>query len=488
MRRFFVLLFPLVAIAVAQTAPPKPAISLSKPGKFVTQATLRTRLENWDWFGTGTSDPYSFLGAIARFSLSQQWEQLDWQAELALPFLLGLPENAIAPAPQGSLGLGGNYYSANDRSRNAAMLFLKQGFLRFKNLGGVTGQSLRVGRFEFLDGSELTPKNATLAALKATRINMRLLGHFGWADVGRSFDGVHYVLQKPRGTITFVGAIPTRGVFQTDGWGENTAGFGYLSYAKATGKDKSVGELRLFGLYYHDWRRIVKTDNRPAQLRNADLANVGIWTWGQHYLHAVETHAGTFDILTWAALQHGRWGRLEHRAGAIDLEAGMQPKLLPALRPWLRGGYFHGSGDGNPLDGTHNTFFQVLPTPRPFARFPFFNLMNNSDAFGMLLVRPHKAVTVGTEMHSLRLARREDQWLQGGGVFQPWTFGYIGRPSNGNSGLATLWDTSVDWKVNTRWSLTGYYGYANGKRVVSAIYPKGKNAQFGYLELNVKLW
>jgi len=57
------------------------------------------------------------------------------------------------------------------------------------------------------------------------------------------------------------------------------------------------------------------------------------------------------------------WG-----AGMVDLEGGYQPKILPALKPWLRGGYYYGSGDGNPNDNRHGTFFQILPTaPRGLA-------------------------------------------------------------------------------------------------------------------------
>ncbi len=99
------------------------------------------------------------------------------------------------------------------------MLFPKQACLQWKTAAG----QFRVGRVEFADGSEPAPKNATLAALKTTRINMRLIGHFGWTHVGRSFDGMLYSKTRANGQFTFLGAIPTRGVFQTDGWGWNQA-------------------------------------------------------------------------------------------------------------------------------------------------------------------------------------------------------------------------------------------------------------------------
>jgi hypothetical protein len=129
----------------------------------------------------------------------------------------------------------------------------------------------------------------------------------------------------------------------------------------------------------------------------------------------------------------------------------------------------------------------VLPTPRVYARFPFFNMMNNRDMFGELLLRPAKAFTVRSDVHALALANRNDLWYSGGGMFQPWTFGYTGRPSNGQSGLATLFDASADYNLNPHVSLGAYYGHAAGKLVIQSIYPSGPNANFGYLELTLRL-
>src|ERR1039458_151924 len=88
-------------------------------------------------------------------------------------------------------------------------------------------------------------------------------------------------------------------------------------------------------------------------------------------------------------------------SGAGAVEAGFQPAIAKAVRPWLRGGYFYSSGDNNPNDGTHGTFFAILPTPRVYARFPFFNEMNNRDLFGELMLRPTKALTLRSDVHGL---------------------------------------------------------------------------------------
>lgn len=474
----------LIVPAAAQTSAATVPIRI---GDVTVAGSLRTRIESWDWFTGNADNDYTFAGSILRLSLSESRKTFDWQLELALPFLLGLPNDAVAPGVQGQLGVGANYYAAN-HATNAAMLFPKQGFVRFNDLGGVSGQSLKLGRMEYLDGSEVTPMDPTLAALKRDRIAERLIGNFGFSDVGRSFDGIQYALNRSRLNFTLLAARPTRGVFQVDGWGELNVNVFYGALTRQLpGKSRS-GEWRIFGLGYNDYRSgVAKTDNRPPAVHPADTGHINIGTYGGHYLQTVQSSSGTVDFLFWGVLQNGSWGRLAQRSGALAVEAGWQPSMLPALRPWLRGGLDYGSGDGNPNDSTHGTFFQILPTPRIYARFPFFNMMNNRDAFGELILRPSKALTIRTDVHSLALANRNDLWYEGGGVFQPWTFGYAGRPSNGQAGLATLFDGSADYNINTHAAIGVYYGHAAGKLVMQSIYPSGRNANLGFLELTFRM-
>jgi len=451
-------------------------------GPVTVSGSFRSRFEIWDFFHGDANYNYPYSGNQLRVNFSQSLKRFDWQVEMEVPFLLGVPDDAIAPAPQLQLGLGGNYYGANSNSRYAAMVFAKQGFVRFRNFFGDKDQTLRVGRFEWMDGAEAVPRDATLSALKRDRVNQRLIGPFAWSHVGRSFDGFHYSANKGRINYTMIAALPTWGAFQVNGWGDLRVGFGYLSATGQTGSERSAGEWRILGIYYQDWRHLVKTDNRPLAARQADLNNIRIGTYGGHYMHKLDTTAGALNFLAWGVLQNGAWGRQDHSAGAMNLEAGWQPKVMPKLKPWLMGGYSRTSGDGNPSDNKHNTFFQVLPTPRPYARTPFHNMMNNEDFFGILALRPHKAVTVRAEFHALRNTNRNDLWYVGGGAFQPSTFGYIGRNTSGAQSLANLWDTSIDWNVNARLSVNGYYGFADGKSAMHVIYPKGPSAQFGYIE------
>lgn len=465
---------------------PATAAQNTDAGGVKVSGSFRSRAEGWNWFEGNANSDYLYNGNILKLDFAQKRATWEWQLELAVPFLLGMPSNAIAPAPQLQLGLGGNYSGANDNRNNDGMMFPKQGWIKWNGLFGDQHQSLKIGRFEFIDGMEVAPKNATLATMKRTRVGQRLIGPFGWSHVGRSFDGIHYTAEAGGSNFTLVGAMPTRGAFQVDGWGNLDIAFGYMASTLQVGGGKNAGELRVVSMYYQDWRHILKTDNRPTAARQTDLrSNIRIGTFGGHYIHAFETNAGTVDLMAWGMGQSGRWGSLTHKAWAVDFEGGWQPPKL-ALRPWLRAGYTRSSGDDDPTDNEHGTFMQMLPTPRPYDKTPFFNMMNIEDAYGTLTLRPHKAVSIVSEAHILSLSNRNDQWLQGGGAFQPWTFGFIGRPSNGERRLANLYDVGIDWTINGYVAVSGYWGYTDGRAVIERIYPNGANGQFGYLELNLK--
>jgi hypothetical protein len=445
-------------------------------------------MENWDWFETQNADnAYTFGAATLRVALGQQKDRVDWLVEGEVPVLMGVPTRSIAPAPQGQLGLGATYFAANGR-QDASVIF-KQGFVRFKGPFGDKAGSLRLGRFEFNDGSEVIPADATLATVKRDHITQRLIGAFGFSHVGRSFDGVQYGRNFKAGNLTFVGARPTEGVFQLEGNDELDVDFYYGAFTRPLKHKQGESELRAFMLHYHDGRPALKTDNRAQLSRAADTQNIRLTTLGGHYIGAYKAGKGKVDLLLWGAAQLGNWGTLDHRAGAIAVEGGYTmggSKLADKIKPWVRLGYYRSSGDSDPADGTHGTFFTVLPTPRIYARTPFFNGMNNEDAFGQLRLKPHPRLALRFDAHHLRLSSAKDLWYVGGGAFQKKTFGYVSRPSNGKQGLGWLFDSSADLSVASRTAFTFYFAGIRGGGVQSGIYPLGGSnpaAHFVYVEL-----
>ena len=462
---------------VLDAPPPKHTL-----GPLEVSVNWRTRAEGWYWFEAPTGNStYGFWDSLFRLGIGQTGERFSWFIEGEQPSILGLPNNAVIAAPQGQLGLGGSYYAANNNHTNEANGFVKQAFVSFKGLGPA---GLKIGRFEYFDGMEVKPKDPMLAGIVQNRISSRLISNFAFTAVQRSFDGVQVSLNSGRNNVTFFGARPTQGVFQVKGMNELDVDTYYGAYTRAVGDEHSAGDFRLFAIGYIDHRTtVLKTDNRPAAVRAGDLGKIEIATWGADYVHVAHVAgAGDFDFLAWGALQTGSWGALTQHAGAAVGEAGWQAPLR--VKPWISIGYSWGSGDGNPTDTRHGTFFQDLPTPRQYARFPFYNMMNNQDAYATFNIKPVSKLTLRSETHALRLSNASDLWYSGGGAFQPKTFGFTGRPSSTNRGLANVWDLSTDYQFTRSFAATLYYGHAWGKGVIASIYPKDSNGQLIFLETN----
>ncbi len=397
--------------------------------------------------------------------------------------IVGLPTDAVAPAPLGQLGLGGTYYAANGNSANNASGFLKQAYVQLKQLGPA---NLKLGRFEFFDGVEARSTDPIVTAIVNARIAHRLISNFGFTAVQRTFDGAQLQWNAGPQNVTAFAGRPTEGIFQVDGMKEVDIQTYYAAYNRSVKTVNGAGSLRVFGIGYIDTRSsVLKTDNRPAAARAADTGDVKLGTWGADYVHVFHTKsAGTFDVLGWGVVQTGAWGALTQRAAAFVGEAGWQSAASP-LKPWISGGYSFGSGDSDPNDATHGTFFQLLTTPRQYARFPFYNMMNDEDAYATLNIRPVPKLALRGELHGLWLDEAADLWYLGGGVFQQSTFGFQGRPSSGNKDLARVVDLSADYPLSRYLTLSLYYSHASGGSAVSAIYPKSANGQLSYVETTV---
>jgi len=476
----------LVAVAIAPCAAqsasqpaPQPASASNSPVSF--SIFDRTRVDAWQWFAAPPyANSYGYVESLLRVGMAQRIHRWDWELELSQPAVLDAPDDAVSSnSAQGQLGLGGTYYASNVNSYPAAAFF-KQGFVRYS----AEDASLRAGRFEFFGGEETKPDNPAIAWLQSNRVAQRLVGNFGFTNAQRSFDGLDAHYTADGFNITAMAARADQGVFNMNGNPELNVDLQYLALTRAAWKNRVL--WRAFAIGYHDGRTgLTKTDNRALAVREADHQNIRLGTYGGDFLAAVPTSVGRFDFLFWGALQNGSWGAQGDSANAVALEGGYQPGKQ-SYSPWLRGGWFRGSGDNNATDGTHNTFFQVLPTPRVYARLPFYNLMNSTDEFVQVMDKPVKRVALRSDLHWLQLTSARDLWYLGGGAFDNKVFGFVGRPSNGVTSLASVFDASANWQATSHVGLDFYYACAQGKTVAAAIYPTDRNMQYGYVEFDYR--
>lgn len=468
--------------AVAPASPSTPGTILPWLGGARLTTTLRSRAESWRWFDEGPAGRYAFGAFLPRLTLSLERPTLAWRVEGIAPTFVDLPDDAVRGAPLGQLGLGASYAAANGNHPTLASVVLRQAWIEARS----PAAAVRIGRFEFADGGERSVRSPALATLKAARIGQRLFGPVAFSHVGRSTDGVTLRAGSGRLQGVVTAGRPTSGVFTArDGGHSLDVDVGYGALVSG-GRLRRGGEfdVRLFGVAYRDRRDLAAVDDRPAAARQADRRALRIASVGGHAVAVVPVGRAQLDGLLWGAVQRGTWGSLAHRAYATAAEGGVQ---WPTARwsPWLRVGALRSSGDARPGDAVHGTYFQLLPTSRLYARFPFYNGMNTEEAFGQGTFKLSRTITARGGVNALRLTERSDLWYAGSGAFDERGFGYSGRPSAGGRSLGRILDGSLEWKP-ARWiAMEGYLATNWGNDVARRVYGTNGRAQFGYLELTL---
>jgi hypothetical protein len=454
----------------------------------------RVRGEFVDWFGPPAFQPspddptvkipvapdaerYNFFANRFRAGVRALLPYVELNFQFQYTELANVPDDASLTPPIGNLGTGAIYFANTRHSPQGEPVF-KQGTLTVRG----RGVTATFGRFEYRDGLEVVPADATLAVLAKTRIAERLVGPFEFTNVGRAFDGIRLAYDTPDWNVTAMGSRPTQGGFEVSANRELDIELAGLAWTLKRLANAPPLSARVFYLYYRDSRDdTVKVDNRPPATRMTDRDPISINTIGANAITAIDAGPGIVDALLWGALQTGTWGRQTHGAWAWAVEGGYQLPRVPAA-PWLRAGWNRSSGDARPGDGHHRTFFQLIPTARTYARLPFFNLMNSSDAFLELQLRPHERVLIRSDVHWLRVTEGRDLWYSGGGATSNTFFGYAGSPADGAHVLATLADISITVVLHQRLTVEGYYGHAFGGSVVGKTFP-GRDANYGLLEM-----
>ncbi len=474
-----------VALSLLRLVTGAPPASAATPWRDALVFTIsdRARVEAVDWFrpdssvAPGDPEQYVFFGNQLRVGAKLTLPAVQLVLEIQDTRLSSLPNDATVAAPIGALGPGGTYF-ANTSSQNQGETVVKLGHATFRR----SGLAVSGGGFEYADGLATIPSDRTLAWVKRTRIAERLIGPFGYTMVTRSFDGARIAYDRPTWNVTAIGVVPTRGGFEVSANRDlpdiTVAGLALSSKATA----ERPLDARVFYLHYRDERDdAVKADNRTLAERQADDDPIDIHTIGSHVIAAAERGPGVLDGLLWSVVQAGEWGEQDHLAWACALEAGYQLSRVP-WRPWLRAGYAESSGDDDPLDGDHNTFFQLLPTARAYAQLPFYNAMNSRAHFAQLLLHPRETLTLRIDYHHLNLNERDNLWYSGGGATNEQVFGFSGIPSGGSTDLAQLVDVSASVTLTTYLSVYAYYGHAFGDRAVKSSFA-GSDANYGYVDM-----
>ena len=460
------------AEAAAQTASPPAA---------TTTWTLRdwSRVEVWRFFDPpagGGNNEYAFFANRLFGSVQRTAPAFDFTAALQYVHFGGLPSDAVGPGP---LGTGAVYYAHAGHS-DSHQVYLRYASVRLKRLLPAT--SIQVGRMPYSSGGEAVSGNPKIEAVKLQRVAARLIGEFEWSIYQRAYDGVRVDTTRARWIGTAFGFHPTQGGF------EDAAGLmmpdvtvlgGAATIRSAT--SSPTAQYQAFVYRYRDTRKVTQRPDNTG--RSANAIDVGINTFGGSLIVAPPVTRGRqWDGLVWIAAQTGSWYELRHRAASVAVEAGHQWTTTP-WQPWVRGGYFYASGDGDPSDSRHGTFFEMLPTVRRYAQTALYSQMNNTDLFAQLFARPRPRINLRLDLHRVGLASARDGWYYGSGATQQHgsIFGFATRPSFGATHLATIGEGSVDYAIAPHWSVNGYLAAGRAGGVVTPAFT-GHTLTFAYLE------
>jgi len=300
---------------------------------------------------------------------------------------------------------------------NEKNLDLHQGYADLAPAGGID-LSFRIGRQEWIYGEE------------------RMIGAFGWDNIGRAFDGFRARWMRSKWTIDgLVARISSRTTPVTT----PAIVTPEVGSTATTGSD-------LFGVYAH-WTPRAGDEIDLYWLEFADHASAPgevTATSGTTRIDAlgvrVKETAGAFDLVFEGVAEAGEAGGDDLSAAAAAIQAGWT--WGDDLKTRLFGGYDFATGDENPTDGERGEFFNFFPTNHPhYGYADFFGWRNiKSPSLGVSLKRgKHFGLVKG---HVFNLEDESGPWKSAGGAI-------LGFDSAGASG--TRVGTEIDLLYRYAW-------------------------------------
>jgi hypothetical protein len=260
--------------------------------------------------------------------------------------------------------------------------------------------SLKVGRQELSYGEE------------------RLVGAFGWNNIGRVFDAAKLRWQNAWFGVDFFSSrvvIPEDGRFNVANDYDWFSGF----YATSDQVPKHLLEVYFFARNASPKAAAAEPHPQFPQPSARD-----IYTFGAR-LKSKPGEIGNWDYLLDAAGQLGNFKdprlpagtpRLEHEAWMIVAQGGYTFNDTWS-KPRLGVEYAFGSGDSDSTDDKHETFENLFPTNHKFYGYmDFISLQNIHDVRGIAQLKPHPRLSLAVEGHGFWLADTHDNFYNVGGA------------------------------------------------------------------------
>ena len=325
---------------------------------------------------------------------------------------------------------------------------LYQAYLDWKP-GGSDRWELRAGRQELVYGEE------------------RLVGAFGWDNVGRSFDGARLRYRSGSWVSDFFGArlvdVRRAGAGHRPG---NQDLYGIYS----TRASKSARRAELYALYLHDGLRTAG-ESPVAIAEPTDIVTLG-------FRHLHQPKAG-WRYSVEHAWQFGERGPDAHRAAMLVAMGGYA--WGRRWQPRLQVEYDFATGDNNPSDGRSREFNNLFPTNHIFYGYADLVGLRNVHDFRLTAsAQLHPKLIVEADYHRFLLAARRGPWKNSGGRV-------LGFDPTGAAGrdLGQEFDITCRVPMQTHVSLLGGYSLFLPGRF-AALTRGPELHHFGYVQTTLR--
>ncbi len=260
--------------------------------------------------------------------------------------------------------------------------------------------SLKVGRQEMIYGEE------------------RLIGAFGWNNIGRAFDAAKLRWQNAWFGADFFTShpvIPEDGVFDVDNDHDWFSGV----YATSTKIPATILDV-----YFLSRNASPQAINDVPNPQFPQPSARDIYTIGGR-LKSKPGELGSWDYSLEGAYQFGNYSDLRLPAGTPRLTQDAYMFVAQGgytftdwwATPRLGAEFSYSSGDSNPNDGTHGTFDNLFPTNHKFYGYmDFISLQNIQDVRSIFQLKPTTRLSVAIEGHGFWLANTHDNFYNVGGA------------------------------------------------------------------------
>lgn len=296
----------------------------------------------------------------------------------------------------------------------------------------------------------------------------RLVGAFGWDNVGRAFDAAR--LRHSRGSWSsdffWARLVNVRRAGAPARPGQQDLSGGYLTRAP-----KGVSaRTEFYGLFLRDGLRT------SSELAGAPRESVRIFTMG---LRRVSQPKTGWRYSLEHAWQFGERGPDPHRATMLVVTAGYA--WAGRWQPRLQFEYDFASGDNHPADGRSREFHNLFPTNHTYYGYAdLLGLRNLHDLRLTAAAMVHPKLTAEVDYHWFLLAATRGPWKNAAGRV-------LGFDPTGRSGRDLGQELDLTFRLPVHKNLNFLAGYSVFFPGDFAARTRGPEThRFGYIQTMVR--